>query len=336
VKTVIISIFSLLLVCGFATVPNKEDASMNETIVSSEISRYDVILLMEIRRATPQAWRPDPANDLNEQRRVHLTLHLVERFKGAELAKPRQSFEIDVTQRRPISGRIANDYGPWSNCDFDGNPQILVFCNPPAPDAALEKTIAQGCEILVQEPDPAYPFAVENVRKATLLLQREDFPREFKSVELQNTIINQRQQLGPLMARFLIEQMESLVPPETSLLFRLLEAPDTTALFRHVVLAHLVEELSLAEDPQVDRRIRLVRTMAAILKEPSATARVLQESIGQAYFYTVIFNESRKPYFAASRAFPDENERRSYASLIAKQAMEDEKKQQINQWLTEE
>ncbi|MDH5180274.1 MAG: hypothetical protein OEZ39_08095 [Gammaproteobacteria bacterium] len=326
------SIYILLVLFGFSMALTKEVKALNNNIITSEISGYAVILLVEVKQASPMKWEDDHGNELNEQRKVYMSLKLVKQFKGPKLREQNQSFEIYVIQFRPKNGRFSGNYGPWSNYDFDGNKQILLFCKQQDSREPLDTTIAQGCELMIQEPDHAYPHAIEDIKKLYSLTKLTDYPNILMSDKLQKDIFNIRNQIGPLMARFLIEQYTAIGHSNYEFFIRLLSNPDTAAMFRHIVMSHFVDGLMLSDDIQIDVRLQLVRAMANIMSEPEDLVKVLQESITQAYFYSVVFGPVAKPYFPASRVFPDQNERKLYASLIIKHVMDNDKKKHLEKW----
>jgi hypothetical protein len=290
---------------------------------------------MAIARAEESPWGLDPSNPLNQQRSRQVSGRLLECFKQGDLPlKQGKKVQFSVVQRGPVSGRIADDYGPWSRIDLDAKGQVLLFCNRPDPRADPAETFGRGCELAVGIPDASYPFAIEDVRLATELSKRPGFPRLLAEAPFKAEMAERRRSAGPLLARFLIDETPTREPNVSpDLLYDLLEAPDANVLFRATLLSHLVEKMSLAEDVAAPERARLVRAMVQVLREPAKVSQTLHEGIRQAYLANTVFQQAGTPYLPADRVFPETKERDAAAALLRGHQFPDDQREQLAAWL---
>ena len=297
----------------------------------SEINQYDVIVAVQVLGAVPQPWAPDPDNPINQRRDVEVTARAVEWYKGEVPDSGAQPLTFTVTQTEPISGRIADSYGPWSSLDLSRKPRVLLFCNRLD---TIEATLGEGCGLAIDPADQSYPYAVDDLRVAQTLRQRPDFPAALDSQATQSELYQRRVELGPLLGRFLADTRDDLDSVGfTRLLYRLLAAKDATLQLRAVLLQYLSERVMLVETVSLQERAALIRVMAGILREPPARAQVLQESVGQALLASAVLDGEGRPYLHATEVFTDANDRAEIAKRLAAHQMEEERRDRLIRWL---
>lgn len=305
---------------------------MKQPTIHSEISSSGLICQLEILSASPKPWYADPANPLNEARTVGLQLRILEQIKGPEVLVPGTVLPVEVVQRRPANGRMAEDYGPWSLVDLAAGTQLLALCSIPGKPTTLSKALAENCQLLITAETPTYPHALEDTRRATAIAADAAFPASLQTAATQKELLSRRRQIGPLFTRFLIENVERLEPAPYSLLFQLLDAHDTEPMSRVVIVDYFREQLSLDDQPRERIRVPLIRAMAHILTEQRTTSRVLQEGIEQAYLYNITFNGAEQPFLRVDIVFPDAKEREAIA-VAAKSISDDERRNRFVAWL---
>lgn len=306
---------------------------MDRRTYYSEINAYEVIVLLEITESHPDAWVADPTNSLNQKRGNEVSACVWEWLKGNPLLHKGSSLKFSVVQTWPISGRIADYYGPWSGIDLQSLPRVLVFTNRPAPQANLEQMFIH-CGLVIQIPSPAYPYAVEDVRLAESLMQKPKFPQLLATPGFREMMTERRKTAGPLLARFMIDMVSReahQVGP--ALFYEIIESSDAEGMFRAVLLTYLAEQMALIEDLPIDERVRLVRAMVRILREPPESAKVLQEGIEQADLCNIIFDASGRPYISADQVFPDKKERSSIITDIRRAEFPDDQRERLVEWL---
>jgi len=306
---------------------------MNNGNYYSEINTYEVIVLMEIIGENPGTWIPDQTNPLNQQRKNELSVRLLEWLKGGPPLERDSILKFTVTQIEPISGRIADDYGPWSGIDLESQPRVLVFCNRSGPEESPEQMFPR-CGMVIRIPNPSYPFALEDVRLAMSIKQNPQYPQVLTTQSFQDTMVEARKKAGPLLARFLI----AVTPKEDSQegaeqFYDIIEAGDAQVMFRAVLLTHLAEQMTLIQNPSLGERIRLIRAMVRILEEPPKTARTIQEGIEQAYLYNTVFDPSGRPYLPVDQVYAEEKERTAVIADIANANFSERHRQQLMRWL---
>jgi len=308
---------------------------MVETSPASEINLYDVIVLLEVERSDPGRWEADPANALNERRALRIAGRVLEHFQGAVEVRGDQRFAIVVTQYQPVSGWVAEDYGPWSMKELKAGQQVLTFCIRPAPRSTLEHTLEQGTKRVACLPDPvAYPHAVGDVRLAVRLKRSKDYPATLQDPRQQQEVLQQRTKLGPIIARFLIDASADLRPPKLDpLLLALLEARDTPAPCRAEILRLLVDQVTLDEQTPPERRSRLVRAMLSILRESPKGAQVLHERILQADLQAVLLDGDDKPRLNVEATIPTPKDREDLIQSLTDLEMEDDLRELLAKWL---
>ncbi len=307
---------SVIIVAGVYCNLPKESQAMDKVTYYSEIETHQVVVLLEVTDAKPGAWMQDPTNPLNQRRNNDLSARVLEWFKGESPLGIGSTLNFSVTQIEPVSGRIADDYGPWSGIDLESHPQILLFCDRSESQQSPEQMFPQ-CGLVIQVPNQAYPYAVEDMRFVTLLRQNPGFPQSLAAQGFREMMIEKRKKAGPLLGRFLIDAMPKKSPrTATNLFYDLLEAFDTYVMHRAVLLMHLVEQMTLQQDPPIEDRTRLIRAMVIILQESPQSSRALQEGIEQAYLYNTVFDPSGKPYLPVNQVLTDENERSAALTAI--------------------
>lgn len=299
----------------------------------SEINTHEVIVLLEVTGAKPGAWMKDPTNPLNQRRVNDVSVRIGEWYQGDSPLGKGSTLTFSVTQRKPISGRIADYYGPWSGVDLESHPHVLVFCNRSEQQESPEHMFPH-CGLAIQVPNRSYPYALEDMRLVTSLKQNPAFPQFLTTQGFREMMIETRKKAGPLLGRFLIDTMpreDSHVAADP--LYELLEAGNAQVMLRAVLLMHLVEQMTLLQDPPLDERIRLIRAMVRILQESTESARMLQEGIEQAYLYNTVFDSSGKPYLSADQVFVEEKERAAAIATVGRARFSESHRDKLFQWL---
>lgn len=300
---------------------------MNKDIVKSEIRDSALIVALDVQRAEARPWRPDPQDSNNEARTVRVAGRVSEVYK-ADAGAPRGVQEFEVNQLRPISGRIAQDYGPWSKVEIAPGKTLLVFCPPPG--SPPEEAFSQATLVL-DAAAPRFPHATEDLDLARQLMSA--MPAVLQQPATLQMLLGQRAKIGPLLGRFLVRGVADLNPPTSDLLLQLLEAPGTATSFRHVVLGAIVDDFTLGEAPKRDDRIRAARIMAAMLSEPRQSALSLHESISQGWLYNAVFDEHKQALFASQDAFPTSAGRANLQTAVSRFAMDSARRDRLIQWL---
>ncbi len=299
----------------------------------SEINKYPNIFLFDVVESQPGRWDRDPGNPLNEQRKVKLHLVVAEVFKSYQGVEPGQGLRIAVVQKRPASGRIADYYGPWSDIDLENNPRLLAFCEE------LPSNIEQGwpaleCPEVVEENDPARPFAAEDVEKAMDMKKLPSYPNIVSARGVRESIEKQGERVGPLLGRFLLDAAEAAgLDVSIPGLIALVGTARINGLFRSVLLTYLADALAGADDENENWKIRFVRAMSKILQEPKCP-RVLREGIVQAYFRNTVFDASGNAYFPSKSVFESEEEVESLKEAILSLPFQEQTREEILTWLS--
>lgn len=306
---------------------------MDNGAIFSEISAHEVIVLIEVVSAKPGAWMKDPTNPLNQRRESDVSVRIGEWFQGDPPLGKGSTLTFNVTQRRPISGRIAGDYGPWSRVDLESHPQVLVFCNRSEPQESPEQMFPH-CGLAIQVPNLSYPYAVEDMRLVSSFRQHPVFPQFLTTQAFRERMMETRKKAGPLLGRFLIDMIpkdESCVGAD--LFYELLEAGDTQVMLRTVMLMYLVEQMTLLPETPLDDRIRLIRVMARILQESKESAGLLQEGIEQAYLNNTVFDPSGTPYLSPDEVFTEEKERAAFIAVLGRSRFSESQREKLFDWI---
>ena len=299
----------------------------------SEINKYPNIFLFDVVESQPGRWDLEPGNPLNEQRKVKLQIVVAEVFKSHQGMEAGQGLRIAVGQKRPSSGRIADYYGPWSDIELESNPRLLAFCEE------LPSNVEQGwpaleCPEVVEEKDPARPFAAEDVEKAMDMKELPSYPNIVSARGVRESIEKQGERVGPLLARFLLDAAEAAgLDVSISGLIALVGTARINGLFRSVLLTYLADALVGPGDENEGWKIRFVRAMSEILQEPRCP-RVLREGIVQAYFRNTVFDASGNAFFPSRSVFETEEEIESLKEAILSLPFEEQAREQILTWLS--
>ena len=320
---------------GRAIDPDPGGKAMLRDAASSEIHRHGVIVLLEVRRVEPGPWGPDPENPLNQRRQAAISGLLLEVLQGKVEAGVGGGFAIEVSQRRPVSGFIAEDYGPWSREQLEAGRRLLVFGDRPAPTSDLDDTLERGSRLVIPLPDPTYPSAVEDVRLGVDLKRRDGFPAILGEEAVRVLLKDRCDAFGPIMARFLVDAARDEPGPIDPLIFQLLEASDAPDLFRVELLRYLVEDLSLHDDAPAERRARVIRAMLSILREPMTSTTTLREGIRQAYLRSVALTPEGEPRLKASHVVPDPADRDRDAAFLAGLDLDKDLTKRLAEWIRE-
>jgi hypothetical protein len=312
---------------------NKGENRM-ENNKSSEINNFPVILLADVTQASPSDWSRDSTNPLNQFRYVQLVLQIIEKLKGDESYKADQKFGLKVTQKRPLSGRYSDDYGPWSTIDLEKKPRILIFSDKFDINKSGFK-IDESCGFVVQIPNPNLPFALEDVRLAMWMSQQSVYPNIFNTNEIYKKLLEQSDRTGPLLARFVLDAVEqNRTDLAIKRLIEIIQNPNLAGLFRSVLLTYLSEHFSMnSEDVPEELHIAFIRAMTGILSEESEDSAVLKEGICQAYLYNAVFAETDTPYFPAEKVFEADTTRADAAKTIEERPMEPDMQTELLNWL---
>jgi hypothetical protein len=329
----LVSALALLLWCAAAELPKKEPGMEAHTPVC-EVNLYGVITLLEVDSSRPGEWAQDPENRLNRRRTTTVIGRVKQVLQGTVAAKSDQAFRIHVIQRAPISGRIADDYGPWSGAKLDSGQRLLAFCERAAAGDRLEPTLETFTRLVINLPANAFPFALEDVTLAVSLKRRPQFPSILQDGKVQQEVMQQHGRMGPIMARFLFDASAELKSPRLDpLLSGILEAADTPPLCRAELLRLLVEDLGLHEEAPIDRRIRLARGMLAALKEPAKTAAALHERILQTDLRNTLFDEADEPLLGVEQVLPAPKEGDDLGRVLAGLELDDDLRALLMKWL---
>jgi len=311
--------------------------SLNES--TSPILVYQYIVLLDIGRAQADAWRPDTgpvASNLVRGRDVAVEARVVEYLKTPRGAARPDSLRLDLCQREPVDGWIADDYGPWSEIPLEKRPRLLAFAGTgPSPDT-LARALAGDAVMLVTIPDPRVPFALEDVHRALSALQQIGHARVLESQQIRSAIVASRSRLGPLMGGFLLESAAGTSTfsedDAFTYLVDLLGAADALPLFRKPILIGCVNLLAGASTTRAGWRVRLAKAMARILDEDPQNAAVLQQPIAQSYLRTTIFAPDWTPLIRSASVFADDRERRAFQAHLNRPDMAPETAQRLRAW----
>jgi hypothetical protein len=325
--------FALMASCACFATPDGKELSMKSNTILCEVNRYNLIAILEVGTCQPGAWAQDPENELNEWRKVALSGKVLKVIQGDPSSSNPESFKITVVQRRPASGRIAENYGPWSQISAERGSKLLSFSHQTT-QSSFERALEKDTELVISLPDPTYPFAVEDTRLVVALKERQGFPGILAEEDVQGQLFQDRKSAGPIMARFLVDacglvEGQELMP----LIFRLVEAEDAVPLMRAELLRHLVDAFSSDQGAPLDQRARLIRAMIAILREPTPGTTMLKESIRQSYLRSVIFTSSGSPRLPVEDVISSAAERERLREFLSGQKVGEEVNRYLNDWL---
>jgi hypothetical protein len=288
---------------------------------SSEILRYPTIALVDIVRTKPGVWTTDPSNPLNERREVSVKARAIEYLKGDG---PRGDVSFAVTQRRPASGRPADDYGPWSNVNLDARPRLLVFLATAA--RAKDQTFGSDDNfVILAVGDRFNPKALDDVRIALQLSSRADFPHILRGGNIDPEVARHLPEAGYLLANFVRQNAD------VQMLDALLERPEVSSSFRQVILAHRMDQLNLADGNETERA-RVARILLKILEEPGDQARPLQWVISQTHLRNVIFDALGHARVTPTKVFADNRERQAIHGLLRAHPFSNEVRLLMSNW----
>jgi len=300
----------------------------------SEVRRSKIIVVLDIVEASGTAWRPIPAEPANQWREVALTTHLAETLKGAVDARQGTVLRFSIAQKTPVSGRIADDYGPWSDIYPEVKQRLLAYANPPSPKSTLEQTLVEGCDLVHPIDDPTRPHAIEDVRMAAELERRPGFPHLFGQPDVVDALMRRRSHLGPVAARFLVDAGEQAGPATAfPVMVRLALEADVPPLSRLVLFSALASWVVDEEEVAVARRIELVRLMLSILREDPSHAGLLHDIIRQGELADTVFQDDGDPYVTVDSVLPEAARRERAFELLQRRGMNEEDLASLREWL---
>jgi hypothetical protein len=288
---------------------------------NSEILRYPTIALIDVIHTEPGVWATDPGNPLNERREADVQARVLEYLKGDG---PRGDLAFAVTQRRPATGRPADDYGPWSNVDLEAQPQLLVFLTRAAPAVAQAFANDENFAIAAVG-DRFNPMALDDVRLALRLSSRADFPRMLRGGTIDPEIAPHLAAAGYLLANFVRDTAD------VQTLETFLAAPRASASFRQVLLTHRMIQLNLADGGAAERA-RVAGILFKILGEPGDQAKPLRWVVAQTHLRNVLFDALGRSRITPAQVFADNRERQAVQGLLQTQPFSNEVRLLVSDW----
>lgn len=308
---------------------------------NSPIDVHRYAMHLTLLSAAPRGWVPVPGQPGGQallEQVVRVKARVREVFKAPPGGAGGDEVEFEVTQRRPASGFVAEDHGPWSELDpLPAGLDLLAFANDPPQGSGLPAVLARGCDLLVRVADPAVPFALDDVRRA-LALQAAHGRNLAGADAARQAIVDARARSGPLFAGFLGEGIpgRDLADPVTAqahrLLLALLGAADANLHFRRVILSFEANELGMVEQVPLWLRAQFVRTLLNILADDSVAT--LHDPIRQAYLANAVFGAQPVPLLPAQEVIATAQGRQVARDLLNRRQFAPPTLAKLIRWLS--
>ena len=145
----------------------------------SEILKASAILLFNVRKVAFSPWTENASEGVLI-RKADMTCAIREVLKGEIMQKPEESFQLIVTQKKPIGDIYLTDYGNWSKAEISAGKRFLVFCDLLLKDARL--LLEEGNFEQLLDPD----VYLKEVHAALTLESRGSKPEELLTVAADN------------------------------------------------------------------------------------------------------------------------------------------------------